>query len=116
MKIKFPKFQEWLTNIKEDVHPDFYDPAKNPLKNMKLGGNPLISGVNKLSKGLKEGKVTSGYTGGFSVIADVFGLSDEEIQQMIRSKIVKREQDGWYIDTNILTGYHRQFMQTPTFK
>ena len=61
----------------------------NPRTNVKYGVDPLASACQKLTIGIgKEGKLTNGYTGP-SVLANIFGLSQEELQVAMQRGIVK---------------------------
>jgi len=80
----------------------------NPMSGQSLGGNPFISGLNKLQKGLRAGEVSNGYTGGYSVIANKFGLSPEEIEEMLNRGLIAKGQDGMDINTERLQMFLRQ--------
>ena len=80
----------------------------NPISGQSLGGSPFISGLHKLQKGLRAGEVSNGYTGGYSVIANKFGLSPEEIEEMLNRGLIAKGQDGMDINTRRLQMFLKQ--------
>ena len=74
-------FSEWLSKrlAESDV--------PNPGADMSLGSTPVVSGLEKLTRGLRAGKYDSGYTS-FSVLAQHFGLSNEEVQALMKMKVI----------------------------
>lgn len=95
-------FKEWVEkrNVAEsDLH--------NPMSGQSLGGNPFISGLHKLQRGLQNGELASGYTG-HSVAGSKFGLSPEETQEMLRRGLLARGQDGIDVNTQRLQMFLKQ--------
>ena len=92
-------FSEWLSKrlVESDV--------RNPGEVTSLGGSPLSSGLEKLTRGLRSGKLDRGYTD-FGIIAQVFGLSEEEIQELMKFKVVINR--GKDIDVKKLQNLQRQ--------
>jgi hypothetical protein len=86
----------------------------NPMTTQNFGGNPFVSGLHKLQKGLQGGLVANGNYQGHSVLANQFGLSPEETQEMLRFNIIVRGQDGTNVNTQRLQMFLKQMPgQTP---
>lgn len=95
-------FKDWVAKrdlSESDLH--------NSLSTQSLGGNPFISGLNKLQKGLQGGELSGGFTG-HSVAGNKFGLSPEETQEMLKRGVFARGQDGIDINTQRLQGFLKQ--------
>jgi len=92
------KFQDWVEK-KKITESSFH----NPMTSQKLGGNPFFSGLIKLQRGLQKGELDSGYMGS-SIVANRFGLSQEEIEAMLKHKIVINNDydDGRRTDINVV--------------
>lgn len=96
-------FTEWLEK-KALAESDF----NNPMSQQTLGGNPLMSGLEKVRRGLQSGKIAAGGYQGLSVVASTFGLSPEEAQELVKYGIVLRGQDGMDINDQKLVVLQRQ--------
>lgn len=95
-------FKDWVAKrdlAESDIH--------NSLSTQSLGGNPFISGLNKLQKGLQGGELSGGFTG-HGVAGNKFGLSPEETQEMLRRGLLARGQDGVDINTARLQMFLKQ--------
>jgi len=95
-------FKDWAKKrdlAESDLH--------NPMSAQSLGGNPFISGLHKLQKGLQAGELSSGFTG-HSVVAGKFGLSPEETQEMLKRGVLARGQDGVDVNTRRLQMFLKQ--------
>lgn len=94
-------FADWVEKKKlsESVDP-------NALSQQSLGGNPLSSGVEKITRGLRDGHLPSGYTS-FNVLATKFGLSQPETQALMQNQVLGNR--GTEIDPNRLQGFQKQF-------
>ena len=75
----------------------------------QAGINPLLSGLTKLKQGLSKGLYPTGYTGGYSIIQQQFGLASTELDSLMKLRVIEKEQDGWAINPEKV----KQFLQTP---
>lgn len=96
-------FNEWIVKRKLTE-----SDLTNPMSGQSLGGHPFFSGMNKLQRGLQAGELSSGYTGGYSVVANKFGLSPEETEEMLNRGLIARGQDGMDINTHRLQMFLKQ--------
>lgn len=96
-------FREW--SEKRDI---LESDINNSMSGQSLGGNPFISGLMKLQRGLQAGEVSGGYVGGYGVIGNKFGLSSEEMDEILKYKILVRGQDGMDINTDRLQMFLKQ--------
>lgn len=95
-------FREWAKKrdlAESDLH--------NPMSTQSIGGNPFISGLHKLQKGLQGGELSGGFTG-HSVAGSKFGLSPEETQEMLKRGLLARGQNGVDVNTQRLQMFLKQ--------
>jgi len=95
------KFNDWLE--KRLLESDW----QNPAAQQSLGGSSIMSGLEKITRGLRKGLYPDGYTD-ISVLANHFGLSEEELSAIWKLKILTKNGNGQGIDVQRLQTLQRQ--------
>lgn len=75
-----------------------------------VGGDPLMSALNKINKGQGHQPFDGGYAG-IDILAKRLGFDDGELKALYAAKLLAKDEMGYHIDKNRFNSFYTTLMK-----